>query len=133
MPTTNRPFWRSRWWMPGFSVFLGLLILGAAWIGDNRGEGLFGLAVMVALALVFVVFGRRSDTLAGLGGPGRDERWQAIDVAATALAGSVLVAVIIGAWLVELAKGEDGEPYSQLGAVGGVAYILAVAFLRRRG
>jgi hypothetical protein len=133
MPTTNRPFWHSRWWMPGFSVFLGLLILGAAWIGDNRGEGLFGLAVMVALALVFVVFGRRSDTLAGLGGPGRDERWQAIDVAATALAGSVLVAVIIGAWLVELAKGEDGEPYSQLGAVGGIAYILAVAVLRRRG
>jgi hypothetical protein len=62
----------------------------------------------------------------------RDERWQAIDVAATALAGSVLVAVIIGAWLVELAKGEDGQPYSQLGAVGGVAYVLAVAFLRRR-
>jgi hypothetical protein len=132
MPTTNRPFWRSRWWMPGFSVFLGLLILGAAWIGDNRGEGVFGLAVMVALALVFVVFGRRSDTLAGLGGPGRDERWQAIDVHATALAGSVLVAIIIGAWLVELAKGEDGEPYSQLGAAGGIAYILAVAFLRWR-
>ena len=132
MSTTNRPFWRSRWWMPGFSVFLGLLILGAAWIGDNRDEGLFGLGVMVALAIALVLFGRRSETVSGLSGPGRDERWKAIDVAATALAGSVLVTVIIGAWLVELAKGEDGEPYSQLGAVGGIAYILAVALLRWR-
>ena len=39
---------------------------------------------------------------------------------------------IIGAWLVEVAQGQDGSPYTQLGAVGGLAYILAVAFLRWR-
>jgi len=26
---------RSRWWMPAFCVFLGVLILGAFWIGDR--------------------------------------------------------------------------------------------------
>jgi hypothetical protein len=26
----------------------------------------------------------------------------------------------------------DGSPYAQLGSVGGLAYILAVAFMRRR-
>ena len=40
--------------------------------------------------------------------------------------------VIIGAWLVEVARGESGSPYTQLAAIGGVAYVAAVAFLRRR-
>jgi hypothetical protein len=38
-----------------------------------------------------------------------------------------------GAWLYELANGDDGSPYGQLLAVGGIAYIAAVAFLRWRG
>jgi hypothetical protein len=132
MSTRAKPFWRSRWWMPGFCVFLGLLILAASWIGDHLDQGLGGLAVMTALGLVFL-FGRRSDTLAGLGGPGRDERWQAIDVRATAFAGFVLIICLIGAWLYELTQGRDGEPYTQLCALAGVAYVAAVAFLRWRG
>jgi hypothetical protein len=55
-----------------------------------------------------------------------------IDVRATALTGLVLIGVILGAWLVEVASGGDGSPYSALGAVGGVAYIVIVAVLRRR-
>lgn len=76
--------------------------------------------------------GRRSETIAGIGGTARDERWERIDVHATALAGSVLIAVIIGCFLVEVAQGEDGSPYSQLGAIAGIAYIASVAFLRWR-
>jgi hypothetical protein len=118
--------------MPGFCVFLGLLILAASWIGDQRDEGLGGLAAMAVLGLVFLL-GGRSDTLAGLGGPGRDERWQAIDMRATAFVAFVLIIVLIGAWLYELTQGREGEPYSQLLAVGGVSYIAAIAFLRWRG
>src|SRR3954469_18564078 len=132
MSTRDRPFWRSRWWMPAFCVFLGLLILAASWIGDDRDGGLEGLAVMTVLGLVFL-FGRRSDTLAGLGGPGRDERWEMIDVRATAFAGLILIVSLIGAWLYELSQGRDGEPYTQLCTVAGVAYIVGVAFLRWRG
>ena len=40
--------------------------------------------------------------------------------------------VIIGAFLVEVAQGQDGSPYSALGAIGGLAYIPAIAFLRWR-
>jgi hypothetical protein len=78
------------------------------------------------------LFGRRSETLRGIGGERRDERFAMIDVRATALAGSVLVAVIIGAFLVEVASGRDGSPYAALGAVGGVAYLIAVVVLRAR-
>jgi hypothetical protein len=40
---------------------------------------------------------------------------------------------VIGCWLVEIAKGRDGSPYGQLGAVAGLAYVVAVAILRVRG
>ncbi|HEY6693467.1 MAG TPA: hypothetical protein VI006_11490 [Solirubrobacteraceae bacterium] len=128
---TNKPIYRSRWYMPAFSVFLGLLMLGAFWIGGDLADGLWALGVMVALAAGILVFGR-SETVRGLSGPGRDERWAKIDITATALTGFVLIAVIIGAFLVEVAQGEDGEPWSQLGALGGITYIVAVAVLRWR-
>jgi hypothetical protein len=128
---TSRPFYRSRWWMPAFSVFLGLLFLAAFWIGDNVGTGLASFGVMVAVGFGVLVFGR-SETVRGLSGPGRDERWAMIDIHATALAGMVLILVVIGGFLVEIARGHDGNPYGLLGAVAGIAYIVAVAVLRAR-
>ena len=113
METTVHRVFRSRWWMPAFSVSLGVATL------------------MTALGAVFL-FGGRSETISGLGGPGRDERWESIDMRATAATGLLLITVVIGAWLWEIAQGHDGSPYSQLGAVAGIGYILAVAVLRRR-
>jgi len=84
----DRQFWRSRLWMPLFSL--------------------------------------------ALGGPGRDERWAAIDLRASAFAGLIVITAILGAWLWEIANGDDGSPYGQLGAIAGIAYIVVVAFLRRR-
>ena len=131
MRSVRREWWRSRWWMPAFSLFLGALVLAAMWIGGNRDDGLQALAVFVALAALFA-FGGRSDTLRGLGGPGRDERWAMIDLRATAFAGFVVLAALSGAWLWELAHGDDGSPYAQVMAIGGLAYIVAIAFLRWR-
>jgi hypothetical protein len=42
----KRPFWRSRWWMPSFSLFLGLVVLAAFAVGGHTGDGLVSLAVM---------------------------------------------------------------------------------------
>jgi hypothetical protein len=126
----NKPLYRRRWWTPAVSLILGLAMLVAFTIGDQVTEGLISFGIMAALA-AFLAFGR-SETVHGLSGPGRDERWTKIDVHATALTGMVLVTVIIGAFLVEVAQGEDGQPWSQLGAVGGIAYIISVAVLRAR-
>ena len=90
MPT--RDLTRSRWWMPGFSLFLGAIMLVAFTIGDNVGQGLISLGIMAVLAAIFA-FGRRSETLQGIGGPGRDERWAMIDLRATAMAGLVTIIV----------------------------------------
>ena len=44
-----------------------------------------------------------------------------------------MVAVIIAAFIVEMARGQDGAPYNWLGAIAGVAYLLAIVVLRVRG
>ena len=124
--------YRTRWFMPAFCVLLAALIFAAFAIGGNPGDGAISAALLLVVGAVFYFGARRSETLAGLGGPGRDERWAHIDVLATALTGVVLVLVIIGAWLIEIAKGHDGNPYGLLGAIGGLTYIAAVVFLRRR-
>jgi hypothetical protein len=129
MPTPS--LFRSRWWMPSFCLFLGALIFAAFALGGDPGEGAISFGVMALLGGVFL-FGRRSETLQGLGGPGRDERWAMIDVHATALSGLVLILAVLGAWLYEIANGRDGNPYGWLAAVAGVSYILAVIILRRR-
>ncbi len=136
--STNNPdnamnrLYRTRWFMPAFCVFVAALMFTAFAIGGDAASGADSAAVLLFVGAVFYFGARRSETLAGLGGPGRDGRWERIDVHATALSGMVLVLVIIGAWLVEIAQGKDGSPYAALGAVGGLAYILAVAFLRWR-
>jgi cobalamin synthase len=127
----SKPVYRRRWWTPVVALVLGLAMLVAFWIGDNVTEGLISFGVMAAVAVGVVVFGR-SETVSGLSGPGRDGRWEKIDIHATALTGSVLITVIIGAFLVDIASGGAGNPYGLLGAVAGITYIVAVAVLRAR-
>ena len=122
---------RSKWLMPVFAVALGLVMFTAQWIGGHPVAGLGSLAIMTAFGALFL-FGGRSETIRGLRGDGRDERFQQIDVHATAIAGMVVITAIIVAFVVELAQGHDGSPYAWLGAIGGLAYVIAVAVLRWR-
>ena len=61
------------------------------------------------------------------------QRFAQIDLQATAVAGLVLIVALIVAWLVATARGQSGSPYDWLLAVGGLAYVLAVAYFRWRG
>ena len=114
-----RTLTRTRWFLPLFSLGLGLLCLAAFWIGDDLRSGLAALAVMAGAGLVFLL-GGRSEMVRGLRGDGRDEYWERIDVHATYLAGLATFGLIIGMCLWEWAHGRDGSPYTQLGALAGV-------------
>jgi hypothetical protein len=122
---------RTSWFLPVFAAAIGLACLAAFWIGGEPGAGLWSLGVMLAFGLLFAL-GGRFELIRGLRGDGRDEYWARIDLHATALAGTVVISVVIGMCLWEWAHGRDGTPYSQLGAIGGVAYVLAIAGLRLR-
>ena len=120
-----------KWFMPLFSLALGFACLVAFWIGGNLQQGLFALALLGGLGALFAL-GGRSETIRGLRGDGRDEYWSALDRDATLLAGIVVICVLIAMCLWEWAHGRNGSPYSQVAAIGGVAYIVAYAGLRLR-
>jgi hypothetical protein len=122
----------SRWLMPAGCVLFGGAVLLAGWLGHQLVTGLIGLVVMAGFGL-FIALAGRSETIRGLRGDGRDERFAQIDLRATAATGMVLIVAVIVAFLVEIARGHDGSPYTWLGALAGVGYVAAVAFLRWRG
>jgi hypothetical protein len=123
---------RSKWFLPLFSLALGLVVFAAQWAGGDPNGGLVSLGILVAFGAVFL-FGGRSETIRGLRGDGRDERFSQIDVHATAFAGVAVIVAIIAGFVVELARGQDGLPYAWLGGVGGLAYLGAVVVMRIRG
>jgi hypothetical protein len=123
---------KNKWFLPAFSVALGALIFAAEWIGGNLRAGLYSLAAMTVFGLL-ILAGGRSETVRGLRGDGRDERFRMMDITATAFTGIVLISVLIGVWCVELARGHDGSPYGELLAVGGLAYLAGIAIIRFRG
>jgi hypothetical protein len=102
------------------------------WIGGDLRSGVYSLGVMTAFGAV-ILLGGRSETIRGLRGDGRDERFRQIDLAATAIAGLVVITAIIVAFIVEVARGHSGQPYTWLGALAGLAYLAAVVALRVRG
>jgi hypothetical protein len=118
--------------VPLLSVALGIVLFAAQWIGGDSGSGLESLAIMTAFGAV-VLFGGRSETIRGLRGDGRDERFRMIDIHATALAGLAVITAVIVAFIVELAEGHSGNPYGWLGAIGGLTYLAAIVVFRIRG
>ena len=126
------PLTRSKWFVPLLAVALGIVVFIAQWIGGDPGSGFVSLAIMAAAGAVFLV-GGRSETIRGLRGDGRDERFRQIDIHATALAGLAVISAVIIAFLVELARGHNGAPYAWLGAIGGITYIVAIIAFRVRG
>jgi cobalamin synthase len=128
----SRGITSSKWVLPSVSLALGLVILAVTWLGGHPGVGVGSLVGLTAFGLFFLLAGR-SETIRGLRGDGRDERFAQIDLQATAVAGSVLLVALIVAWLVAITRGQNGNPYGWLLAIGGLAYLLAVAWFRWRG
>lgn len=122
---------RTKWFLPLFSLALGVLMLVAEWLGGHFGLGLFSLGIMAAFGAVFLV-GGRSETIRGLRGDGRDERFAQLDLRATAFAGLAAIVAIIAGFVVAVARGESGAPYDWLGAIAGLAYIAGIVAQRIR-
>jgi len=123
---------RSKWFFPLFCLGLGVVVLLASWLGGQLGAGVYGLVVMAVFGLVVLLLAGRSETIRGLT-IGRDERFAQIDLRATAVAGLAVILAVIVAFLVAIAHGQNGSPYTWLGAIAGLAYLAAVGYFRWRG
>ena len=126
------PLTRSKWFVPLLSVALGLVVCGAQWVGGDPGSGLVSLAIMTGFGAL-ILLGGRSETIRGLRGDGRDERFRRIDLHATALSGLAMGLVVVIGSLVEFARGNRPGLYGWLAAIGGVTYLIAIVVLRIRG
>jgi hypothetical protein len=122
---------RSKWFVPLVSVALGVVVFAAQWIGGDPRSGLVSFGILAGFGAL-ILLGGRSETIRGLRGDGRDERFRMIDIHATALAGLAVILAIIVAFIVELAKGHSGNPYGWLAAIGGLTYLVAIIVFRIR-
>ncbi|SFC05470.1 hypothetical protein SAMN04487968_103218 [Nocardioides terrae] len=118
--------------VPAVAVGIGLVYLVTGLVGGQTRFGVGGLAVMVAFAGVLLLARRRSETVKGLLDR-RDERINAIDLTATAVAGGVVLAALFVAFAISIARGGNGTPYDWLLGLGGLAYVAAVVVMRLRG
>jgi hypothetical protein len=123
---------RSKWLTPLICLGLGVVVFAVSWLGGDFGGGVVSLAILAAFGLILLLLTGRSETVRGLT-VGRDERFAQLDLRATAVAGLVVLLTLMVAWLVEIARGQNGNPYGWLLATGGLAYLVAFAFFRWRG
>jgi uncharacterized membrane protein len=106
-----------------FVVLLVARMGGASW-ALAAGLG----AIMVVFGLLLLL-GRRSDLIATLARPAQDERSYRAHLFASAVAGNVIAVVIVVAFLVVLARGNlNPTPWTWLGAIFGVAYLVGIAW-----
>lgn len=124
---------RIHWALPALSLLAGVAYLVAFSAGGKLQLGLEAFGVMIAFGIGLLVFGGRSETIRGLSGAERDERFAMLDLRASAYTALVLILAIVGGFIFEVAQGRSGAPYYWLGALAGIAYLVCVTILRFRG
>lgn len=126
--STETDAWRTNliWWLA-----ISLAIGAAFWLGVGPRVGLVFGGSMLLLTVVIHVGRRRSDLIRVIGGAG-DERDRELYTKATAAAGATLAIVILGWWLVSVARGEPNTTLSILWLVFGVSSIAASFYYSRR-
>src|SRR4051794_41981523 len=101
---------RTRWFLPMFALALGMVMFAAQWIGGSPRSGLVSLGIMAAFG-TFILFGGRSETLRGLRGDGRDERFWKMDLVATAIAGMAGISLLLRPLFLQPPPGPHRKPH----------------------
>lgn len=120
-----------KWWMFVFCLTLGLAFMAAGWAGGQPVLGVTMMAVMAVYGAVLLL-GGRSEVVRVLRAEPSDERWQAFDVRASAVAGGVAVVGLFAMMLYEFARGGSGMTYALLLGLFGISYFVALLVLRER-
>jgi hypothetical protein len=128
----RRSIRRSRWFQPLLAILAGAVLLVVLAVGGHPQEGPLAFGIMVVFA-IFLLAGNRSDTVRALRGDGRDERFELIRLKAATLAARVVLVAVLALFLVEVGRGNSGEPYGWLSALGGATFLASLLWQRSRG
>lgn len=117
----------------GVGIAIGL-VFGAAGLigGDPPWRAAISAAIPVGYALLVAIVGRRSETVSVLAGRPVDERWEHINLEASAWALGVTAVAILAAFIVADATAGEWMPYASMGAVMAVSYVGSLAVIRLR-
>jgi hypothetical protein len=105
----------------------------ATWASGDHGFAVALAAFYVVTAGVAYAIAGGSGDLAAIMRTDGDERQRALDHEATRIAGIAMAALGVGGTTVQLARGNDPGGFVWTCTVGGIAYVVALAVLRRRG
>ena len=123
---------RGAWTVPVTAAVMGLAFLVIYLAHDDTAMAVSGLALMLAYAAVLVFGSRRSEAVSLLRGESPDERARSIEQRAAALTLHVLAVVLVGGYLVSLARNTGETTWAGLCAVLGGTYLLSTIVLTRR-
>lgn len=118
-------------------VIVGALIGVAIAAADLAGgqapyRAAISFAIVLGYAAAVSILANRSETMSVLAGRPVDERWEHINLEATALALGVSGIVALAAFLAAELTGRDPAAFAFMAAVIGLSYIGSVVFLRLR-
>lgn len=106
---------------------LAYLVIGLA--TDQTRFGVIGLLIMLAYGAVLLIGRRRSEGVALLAGEVTDERREQLVLRSLAFTANVLVAVLVGGFLVTLAMESDlANVFAALSAVGALAFVVGICW-----
>ena len=116
-----------KWWFVAYSLGLGVVFAGAALAGGNTPLAVLSLPIfgVFGVVMAFTPWGT-------LRARSQDEREQTIGKEAALASYFVVLLTVIVGFLIELARGDDGQPWALIGCIGGLSYVAALAVLSRR-
>jgi hypothetical protein len=127
---TNR---MSKWLVAVVGIVLGLLIATADWIHYGSPVGaVLSFVICAGYALAVVGLRSRSETASLLAGIPLDERWESINLRAFAVAGKVIVVVLLAVFIGSELTGGDPLPYAFMAAAFALAYLGGILWYRWR-
>ncbi len=130
-PSLKRRF--RRWQVPVFAIVAGIVFLVGGAARGRVGLGLGMAVIMFGYAVFLISFSRSNETVALLREESVDERRAQIQLRANAMVGNVLLFIVLGAFLVQLYRGEDATVWSAMAAAAGLTYVVTALVLSRRG
>jgi hypothetical protein len=117
----------------GVGIVVGLIVGGADLVaGHPIWQAALGFAIPVGYGILVAFVSTRSETMSVLAGRPVDERWQHINLVASAWAFGGSAIVLLIAFVVANGTGADRLPYAFIGAVMAAAYLGSLAIIRVR-